>query len=69
MTDTEDYERRIRNLERVIIAISALVAPDLHRGNDEGLDRACEAFFYSISKGGINKQDMCLEPPPEVIHD
>jgi hypothetical protein len=59
----EDYERRIRNLERIVIAMSAIIGQSLNRETDDALEKACEEYFYSISEKGIEVPDMTFELP------
>jgi len=58
-----NIERRIRNLERIVVGIGAIAGPSLNKEANEALDRAVEAFFYSISDKGIEVRNMGFEPP------
>lgn len=58
----EDYERRIRNLEKALLAMGAILDQHLPMAANAPLNEVGEKFFYSISKNGINS-DVEFEPP------
>jgi len=56
----EDYQRRLRNAEKVIIGMVELLEDYLAPACSESLNRMVEDYFYSISDEGT---DGPLEPP------
>jgi len=58
----EDYERRIRNLEKAMLSMGALLDQHLPLAANRAINEMGESFFYSISENGIEKNPE-FEPP------
>lgn len=56
-----DYERRLRNVERAIVSITALLEDEVPKDCSEALQIMAERFFYSVSEHGI--KNAPFEPP------
>ena len=59
---TKDYERRIRNLEKIVTMQAAIIGQALPTMTESELELVSEDFFYSISRNRI-KDDIDFEPP------
>ena len=46
---TEDYKRRVRNLERAVIALSAVLGDYLPPAGQDDLENVCEKLFLSVA--------------------
>ena len=62
---SEDYERRIRNLERVTLGLMAIMAGELRPEAGDGIEKIGDEFFYAIKEGGLLDADVSFELPGE----
>jgi hypothetical protein len=59
---SEDYERRIRNLEVTVMALGVLISDTLPANSEVATKEILENFFYSVDAKGMDGPE--LEPPP-----
>jgi hypothetical protein len=53
-----DYKRRVRNLERAVIALASIPIDTMPPDYQDAMSRFAEDFFYSVAVDGVDGPDL-----------